>query len=288
LKIYKSELNKKNPNKRIFNRAAIFLSAFDAASVGLSIIHHFPRPMLENVPEMLIPFQVWEGYVTIISAIIKAYEEGNYEELRNLLNGHEIPDQIQTAMMKKKYAKSISKVGSIPLEIFAEQAGLPINEAEKMVYDMILKGEIAARIELVDRRLYIIKEETPEEEAERKAQEEAERKAQEEAERKAQEEAERKAQEEAERKAQEEAKKKAQEEKKPKKITTEKIEKEQDLTLIPKVGKSTKERLQKAGINSIQDLIKADPKELAEKLGKGISENKTVSWIEAGKAILEK
>ncbi|MFX1536956.1 MAG: PCI domain-containing protein, partial [Promethearchaeota archaeon] len=185
LNIYKDELNKKEPNRIIINRAAIFLSAFDAASVGLSIISHFPKPMLENVPELLIPFRLWEGYVTIISSIIKAYEEGNYEELRNQLDGHEIPTQVQTAMMKKKYAQSISKVGSIPLEIFAEQAGLPINEAEKMVYDMILKGEIAARIELVDRRLYIIKEETPEEEAERKAKEEAERKAKEEAERKA-------------------------------------------------------------------------------------------------------
>ncbi|MFX1250309.1 MAG: hypothetical protein ACFFCZ_01680, partial [Promethearchaeota archaeon] len=134
LSIYKDELNKIEPNKKIVNRAAIFLSAFDAASVGLSIIHHFPRSMLENVPELLIPFGFWEGYVTIISSIIKAYEEGNYEELRNALNGHEIPDKVQKVMMKKKYAKSISKVGSIPLEIFAEQAGLPINEAEKMVY----------------------------------------------------------------------------------------------------------------------------------------------------------
>ncbi|MFX0064284.1 MAG: PCI domain-containing protein, partial [Candidatus Hermodarchaeota archaeon] len=173
LNIYKDELNKKEPNKRIINRGAIFLSAFDAVTVGLSIIQYFPKPMLENIPEMLIPFRLWEGYVTIISSIIKAYEEGNYEELRNKLNGQKIPDQVQTVMMKRKYAKSISKVGSIPLEIFAEQAGLPINKAEKMVYDMILKGEISARIELVDRRLYIIKEETPEEEAERKAHEEA-------------------------------------------------------------------------------------------------------------------
>ncbi|MFX1533813.1 MAG: helix-hairpin-helix domain-containing protein, partial [Promethearchaeota archaeon] len=102
------------------------------------------------------------------------------------------------------------------------------------------------------------------------------------------EEAEKKAKEEAEKKAKEEAEKKAKEEKKSKEMITEKIEKEQDLTLIPKVGKSTKERLQNLGINSIQDLVKADPKELAEKLGKGISENKVVSWIEAAKAILEK
>ncbi|MFX0064283.1 MAG: helix-hairpin-helix domain-containing protein, partial [Candidatus Hermodarchaeota archaeon] len=106
---------------------------------------------------------------------------------------------------------------------------------------------------------------------------------------KAKEEAEKKAKEEAEKKAKEEAEKKAKEEaEKPKEITTEEKEEEKDLILIPNVGKSTKERLQNVGITSIQDLVKADPKELAEKLGKGISENRVISWIEAGKAILEK
>ncbi|MFX1537386.1 MAG: helix-hairpin-helix domain-containing protein [Promethearchaeota archaeon] len=71
-------------------------------------------------------------------------------------------------------------------------------------------------------------------------------------------------------------------------ITTEKVEKEQDLTTIPKLGKTTKEKLQKAGISSIDDLVKADPKELAEKLGKGISEKKVITWIEGGKEILQK
>ncbi|MFX0062743.1 MAG: helix-hairpin-helix domain-containing protein, partial [Candidatus Hermodarchaeota archaeon] len=70
--------------------------------------------------------------------------------------------------------------------------------------------------------------------------------------------------------------------------TTDKIEEEQDLTTIPRLGKSTKEKLQKVGISSIDDLIKADPKELAEKLGKGISEKIVSTWIEGGKAILQK
>ena len=61
-------------------------------------------------------------------------------------------------MMKKKYENSLSKVGSIPLEIFAERVDHPIEKAEKIIYDMILKEEIQARIELVNGRLYIVQE----------------------------------------------------------------------------------------------------------------------------------
>ncbi|MFX1255143.1 MAG: helix-hairpin-helix domain-containing protein [Promethearchaeota archaeon] len=71
-------------------------------------------------------------------------------------------------------------------------------------------------------------------------------------------------------------------------ITAEKVEEEHDLTIIPRLGKSTKEKLEKVGISSIDDLVKADPKELAEKLGKGISEKIVITWIEGGKEILQK
>jgi DNA-directed RNA polymerase subunit M/transcription elongation factor TFIIS len=54
-------------------------------------------------------------------------------------------------------------VGSIPLELFAERIGQPLEQTEKIIYDMILKEEIPARIELVEGRLYIVQEEDKEE-----------------------------------------------------------------------------------------------------------------------------
>ncbi|MFX0090779.1 MAG: hypothetical protein ACFFBD_03365 [Candidatus Hodarchaeota archaeon] len=68
---------------------------------------------------------------------------------------------------------------------------------------------------------------------------------------------------------------------------TKEVEKNIDVELITGIGKSIKEKLGNAGVNSILELVNADAKELAEKLGKRVSEKKVETWIQEGKKILE-
>ena len=168
--IYSLELEKEEPNENIIDRAFAFLSLFDGVSVGTSLIFHDSDKIRVSFLEKLRRMNFNDSFRFIVSDIIEKYQEGTYEDLVEALQGRELPDIIELEMMKRKYISSLSKVGSIPLALFAERIGQPLEKTEKIIYDMILKEEIPARIELVDGRLYIVqeedKEEIPEEEVE--------------------------------------------------------------------------------------------------------------------------
>jgi len=157
-KIYGLELDKEEPNDYVIDRSFAFLTMFDGISVGLSLIMNDSDKILASFLEKLDKMQFNASYKQIVSKIILEYQEGSYENLILSLNGREIPDTIEYEMTKRKYTDSLSKVGSIPLEIFAERIGHPIDKTEKIIYDMILKEEIPARIELLNGRLYIVQE----------------------------------------------------------------------------------------------------------------------------------
>jgi ribosomal protein L13E len=53
------------------------------------------------------------------------------------------------------------------------------------------------------------------------------------------------------------------------------------------VGPATEEKFKQLGINSVQDLIKENPKELGM-LIKGVSKNSVSEWIKQGKKLLKK
>ncbi|MHA1954397.1 MAG: hypothetical protein ACW96U_10685 [Candidatus Heimdallarchaeaceae archaeon] len=163
VEIYNAELEKEKINENIIERAFVFLSLFDGVSVGTSLIFHDSEKIRESFLEKLNKMNYQDSFKQIVSNIIETYKEGTYEELLETLQGRELPEAIELEMLKKKYITSLSKVGSIPLELFAERIGQPLEQTEKIIYDMILKEEIPARIELVEGRLYIVQEEDKEE-----------------------------------------------------------------------------------------------------------------------------
>lgn len=65
----------------------------------------------------------------------------------------------------------------------------------------------------------------------------------------------------------------------PKKITP------QSITVLSGVGKTMAERLEEAGIKSTADLVKADPEELADRIGKGVSAARIKNWIKQAKEL---
>lgn len=171
VELYSAELEKEEINENIINRAFAFLSLFDGVSVGTSLIFNDSDKMRDSFLQKLNKMNFQDSFKQIVSKIIETYKEGTYEELLESLQGRELPDVIELEMLKKKYITSLSKVGSIPLELFAERIGQPLEQTEKIIYDMILKEEIPARIELVDSRLYIVQEEDKEELSEEFAEE---------------------------------------------------------------------------------------------------------------------
>ncbi len=163
LKIYKDELKKEEVNEAVIDKIISINSTFDAITVGISLILDGTEALLNSFSEKILQLNHCDSFKKIVADIVIEYNEGRFDDLVKALHGRSIPESVEYEMMKKKYENSLSKVGSIPLEIFAERVGHPIEKAEKIIYDMILKEEIQARIELVSGRLYIVEEQEGEE-----------------------------------------------------------------------------------------------------------------------------
>lgn len=57
------------------------------------------------------------------------------------------------------------------------------------------------------------------------------------------------------------------------------------LTLLSGLGPTTESKFVELGVNSVEDLIKENPKELAS-LIKGVSDERLINWIEEGKKLI--
>ena len=172
IKIYGTEIQKEEPNKQLLEKVILFLAMFDGFSVGISLIMCDSMKTIEDFITQLSELHLSDSFKTIVQNILNTYKDGSYEQLLEVLEGRSLPESVEYEMTKRKYVVSLSKVGSIPLELFAERIGHPIEKTEKIIYDMILKEEISARIELLDGRLYIVKEELEEEAKEEDVKEE--------------------------------------------------------------------------------------------------------------------
>ncbi|MBY9001359.1 MAG: hypothetical protein KGD64_10615 [Candidatus Heimdallarchaeota archaeon] len=156
--IYTREIQSEKQRATILDRIMAFLSLFDGCTVGIAFILNDVDKVIESVIARFEKMHFSVSFEEIVKNILYAFKDGTHDELIAALRGRELPESIEFDMMKRKYIHSLSKVGSIPLEIFAERLNIPIEKAEKMIYDMILKEEITARIELVNGRLYIVQE----------------------------------------------------------------------------------------------------------------------------------
>ncbi|MHA1418331.1 MAG: PCI domain-containing protein, partial [Candidatus Heimdallarchaeaceae archaeon] len=162
--IFTKEIQTEDPRDTILDRIMAFLSLFDGCTVGIAFILTDFDEVIESIIEKFETMHFSVSYEEIVKNILHAYKDGTYEDLIEALRGRDLPESIEFDMMKRKYIKNLSKVGSIPLEIFAENLRIPIEKAEKVIYDMILKEEITARIELVSGRLYIVQDQKEKEE----------------------------------------------------------------------------------------------------------------------------
>ena len=156
--IYKQELEKEESDETITRRIISFLTMFDGLSVAISLVTLGSETAVESITDAIKEMALNNSFKKIITDVLTVFNEGSYEDLVKAFQGRILPENVEFEMMKKKYITSLSKVGSIPLELFAERIGLSVDKAEKMIYDMILQEEIPARIELVSGRLYIVQD----------------------------------------------------------------------------------------------------------------------------------
>ncbi|MHA1867880.1 MAG: helix-hairpin-helix domain-containing protein [Candidatus Heimdallarchaeaceae archaeon] len=158
LSILYEELKKEEKNQKKLRRLVSMISMLDAHIIGLELVQIFKEEDFDLFTSIIKSGSFTQGFQHIVLDIMKAYQETNIEQLKNALHGLKLPKEVQSLLIKESYKRSLSKVGSISLDIFAEQSGLTPEKAEKLIYEMIMKGEIKAKLELVNERLYIVQE----------------------------------------------------------------------------------------------------------------------------------
>ncbi|MBN2151264.1 MAG: hypothetical protein JW839_07465 [Candidatus Lokiarchaeota archaeon] len=154
-----AEMEDPKSGANTINNLAFFLLSVDAVLLGETIVTDMPEALQVKAKGILEAVSCGQSFNNIVINIINAYQTGEYEALRKALNVKRVPASIQMAVLKRKYASQLLKAGSVPLDIFAEKLGMPSSEAEKLIYDMILKDDIAARMEVVGGKLYIVHDE---------------------------------------------------------------------------------------------------------------------------------
>ena len=158
IKIYQQELETEKPKEIVLQRIVSFLTMFDGLSVSMTLVTLGSDSLIESISNAINEMVLNNSFKGIITDVLTVFNEGTYEDLVKAFQGRKLPENLEFEMMKRKYISSLSKVGSIPLDLFAEKVGLSVDKAEKMIYDMILKEEIPARIELASGRLYIVQD----------------------------------------------------------------------------------------------------------------------------------
>ncbi|MEX2680083.1 MAG: PCI domain-containing protein [Candidatus Sigynarchaeota archaeon] len=153
------ELESPKPNNQAINNLVFFLLLIDAVLLGEIIVTDMPEAVHPKMKSLLGALSCGQSFNKIISNIMDAYQSGEYEALKKALNMKKVPASVQKAIFKRKYVTQLLKAGSVPLEMFAEKLGMTLPEAEKLIYEMILKGDISAKMEVVGGKLYIVKDE---------------------------------------------------------------------------------------------------------------------------------
>lgn len=171
--LLKEELERETPGMQAFDTIVYLARIFNAHALGQALIENLPDTHLSKVLGAIEAMCFSQRYNKTIASIIEAYQENEYDALKKALNVKKIPQTIQSAIVKRRYITQLSKVGSMPLDLFAEKIGLSVTDAEKMIVDSILKGDIAAKIEIVNGKPYLISEKKAEPKPDAKAREPA-------------------------------------------------------------------------------------------------------------------
>ncbi|MBN2152353.1 MAG: hypothetical protein JW839_12955 [Candidatus Lokiarchaeota archaeon] len=160
------ELESAKPNINAINNIVFLSLSIDALLLGETIVTEMPEAVHPKVKALIEAVSCGHSFNKIVINIIDAYQAGEYEALKKALNVKKVPASVQMAVLKRKYVAQLLKAGSVPLAMFAEKLGMTLPEAEKLIYEMILKGDITAKMEVVGGKLYVVKDEKKDKETE--------------------------------------------------------------------------------------------------------------------------
>jgi hypothetical protein len=150
--VIKSYLNLYDDEKANQENIWPTLSSFDARLVAIELMELDPvisnKVSKEGLEKELGSFSV------LLDEIITYWQQGDIDSVLSICGS--LSESALRKARRLNLAQNIKKIGTIPLDTLARSLKEDAKELEALVYEMVMNDEIAARLEIVDGRLYII------------------------------------------------------------------------------------------------------------------------------------
>lgn len=155
---------------KLGTRTAEELEDYNASLIGLTIIEAYTPKQAEKIVKSANFKKLGPVFVEVIQHMIEAYKEGSFTLLGEVVDKKiEIPQTVFERFYKIKIAKTLEGAKNIPLEVFLENDLIEADEAEQIIYRLVMQKRVNAAITMNNNKTFITAlDEEKEEEAEEK------------------------------------------------------------------------------------------------------------------------
>lgn len=132
------------------------LEDYNATLIGLTIIESFTLKEAEKIIKNTHFKKLGPIFVEVIQQMIEAYKEGSFALLESVVDKKiEIPITVIELFYETKINQTLEGVKNIPLEVFLENPLITPDEAEQIVYRLVVQKRINAAITMNNGRTFI-------------------------------------------------------------------------------------------------------------------------------------
>ncbi|NHJ86765.1 MAG: HEAT repeat domain-containing protein [Asgard group archaeon] len=141
---------------KLGNRCAEELEDYNATLIGLTLIESFSPNKAEKIIENACFKKMGPIFVEVIKQMIEAYNEGSFSALEEVVDKKiEIPTAVVERFFEIKINKALQGVKNVPMEVFLENSIIDKEEAEQIIYRLVLQKRINASISMSNGKTFI-------------------------------------------------------------------------------------------------------------------------------------
>jgi len=143
-------------NDKLAQRCAEELEDYNATLIGLTIIESFSIEEGEKLLKSSNFKKLGPIFVEVIHEMLKAYKEGSFGLLEKVVDKKiEIPNSVIERFYEIKVIKTLQGVKNVPMDVFLENSYVTPDEAEEIIYRLIVQKRINAAITMNNGRTFI-------------------------------------------------------------------------------------------------------------------------------------
>ena len=143
-------------NDKLAERCAEELEDYNASLIGLTIIESFSVAEAEKLLKSSNFKKLGPIFVEVIQEMIKAYKEGSFGLLEKVVDKKiEIPITVIERFYEAKIIQTLQGVKNVPMDVFLENSYVTPEEAEQIIYRLIVQKRINAAITMNNGRTFI-------------------------------------------------------------------------------------------------------------------------------------